>query len=443
MPELQSTKYVDFEITVLEEADEGYPVRVKSPAGDDKSLLQLDAEAQPFQDDLQRLREFDTDEQMLTHLGQTLYDALFQPPASSAWRSCRDGLEVNEELRIKLTIEPQELSTLPWEMMCDPDGYPLASIYSIVRYLPLPRPILPMEVEPPLRVLCVVSSPSDWEPLEVDSEKARIQDALQPLRDQGQVHLDFSDEARFSAIQSQLRRGGYHIFHYIGHGWFDPDKRRGHLVFEKPDGTGEEMDARRLKILFDRSSIRLAVLNACETARFSLEPLMGVAPALVRADIPAVIAMQFEVPDTSAITFSGMFYQTLAEGYPVDYCVSEARKTLIGEIGLDEVDWAIPSLWMRGDGVLFKLPESPEPLPPAPPPPPEEEAEEGEDTGTLKYMGEEALMDLLETHRTNLGILGRRSAAFGGEPPLHVLSQIRHAEQQIRLIQIELQRRNR
>jgi len=433
-----STRYVDFEITVLEKRDEGYPVRVKSPAGDDKSLLHLDVKAQTFQSDLQRLREFDTDEALLTRLGRTLYEALFQPPVASAWRSCRDGLEAGEELRIKLIIEPQELSTLPWELMCDPDSYPLASTYSIVRYLPLPSPIRPMKVELPLRILCVISGPSDWEQLDGDKEKARLEKALQPLRERGLVHLDFSREAHWSAIQDRLRRGGYHIFHYIGHGWFDPDERRGHLILENPDGTGDEVDARRLKVLFDRSSIRLAVLNGCETARFSLEPLMGVAPALVRADIPAVVAMQFEVPDTSAITFSSMFYQTLAEGHPVDYCVSEARKALIGEVGLSQVDWAIPSLWMRGDGVLFELP--------TPPPAAEEkELEEiedtGEDTGSLKYMDDEALKDLLETHRTNLGVLEQQAAMYGGMPPLPIIHQIRNSKEQIRLIQIELQRR--
>ncbi len=57
---------------------------------------------------------------------------------------------------------------------------------------------------------------------------------------------------------------------------------------------------------FRRYSANLVVLNACETAQGAWA---GLAPALVRADIPAVVAMQWPIEDRAAICFSRSFYR--------------------------------------------------------------------------------------------------------------------------------------
>ena len=56
-------------------------------------------------------------------------------------------------------------------------------------------------------------------------------------------------------------------------------------------------------MLRDHTSLRLAVLNACEAGRTDpVDPFGGVADTLVRRGIPAVIAMQFEVSDKAAMS---------------------------------------------------------------------------------------------------------------------------------------------
>ena len=45
----------------------------------------------------------------------------------------------------------------------------------------------------------------------------------------------------------------------------------------------------------------------------------------VREGIPAVIAMQFEVSERTAATLSREFYRSLADNYPVDAALAEAR----------------------------------------------------------------------------------------------------------------------
>ncbi|MCB0088393.1 MAG: SUMF1/EgtB/PvdO family nonheme iron enzyme, partial [Caldilineaceae bacterium] len=92
-------------------------------------------------------------------------------------------------------------------------------------------------------------------------------------------------------------------------------------------------------------------------ARTSREdPLSGVAQHLVQQGIPAVIAMQFEITDQAAITLSHEFYTALADGYPVDGALAEARKAIYA-MGND-IEWGTPVLYMRArDGVLFEVDE--------------------------------------------------------------------------------------
>jgi len=100
-------------------------------------------------------------------------------------------------------------------------------------------------------------------------------------------------------------------------------------------------------------SLRLVILNACEGARSARDdPFGGVAQALVRQGIPAVIAMQFEISDPAALTFSQSFYQAIADGLPVDLAMVEARRAIFAE-GY-EVEWATPVLYLRSpDGRIF------------------------------------------------------------------------------------------
>ena len=107
-------------------------------------------------------------------------------------------------------------------------------------------------------------------------------------------------------------------------------------------------------------SLRLVVLNACEGARSAGDdPLGGVAQALVRQGIPAVIAMQFEISDPAALVFSKSFYQALADGLPVDVAMVEARMAMFAEG--HEVEWATPVLYLRSpDGRVFTMGQIPD-----------------------------------------------------------------------------------
>jgi CHAT domain-containing protein len=77
----------------------------------------------------------------------------------------------------------------------------------------------------------------------------------------------------------------------------------------------------------------------------------GLGPGLIRAGVPAVVAMQLAVPDDAAITFARGFYSALAQGEPVPRAVAQGRRRLFRD-----KTWFIPTLYLRGnddEGRLF------------------------------------------------------------------------------------------
>lgn len=226
----------------------------------------------------------------------------------------------------------------------------------MVRYPDLPKPVQPLRVQAPLQIVMVVSSPSDYDQLDVARERELLEDALTDAIADGRVELTVMEKPTLSALQQTLRRQQVHILHYIGHGGFDRQTDQGVLLFEDDQGRGKRVGASSLgTILYDHDPLRLVVLNACEGARTGTDdPFAGVAPELARRGAPAVIAMQFEITDQAAITFGHEFYMALADGYPVDAATAAARKAIFARG--NGLEWATPVLYLRApDGMIFDL----------------------------------------------------------------------------------------
>lgn len=293
-------------------------------------------------------------------VGAPLFDALFTDDILVCLRANQASLDKNSGLRISLRLhDAPELSTLPWELLYDAKNerfLALSERTPINRYLPLPLPVEELATEAPLRILALLSSPVDHEPrLEVAEEWKRLQTALDPLVQRELVMLDRLDQATWPALQSHLRKSTVHILHFVGHGYYNPQAENGGLLFEDEEGFVQLVSTRKLThLLHNHPALRLVLLNACEGAATSVrDPFAGIAQALVQQGIPAVIAMQREIPDRLAIVFGETFFAAVADGYPIDTALTEARIALFGQ---DEVAWAIPALFMRSaDGHLFQF----------------------------------------------------------------------------------------
>jgi len=293
--------------------------------------------------------------------GTRLFDTVFASKIGECLRrSIDETRRQNEHLRVRLRLnDVPELALLPWEYLYDPDRdqfFVLLDQVSLMRYMEISEPEASLQVELPLRILVMVSKPRDANPLAVEQEWEQLQQALQTLVGQGKVVLEKLKSATSSELQRQLRRNAYHIFHFIGHGWFDEKEETSGLLLENEHGNGLPSTAEQLGVLLQgHKTLRLIFLNSCEGARsLSKAAFSGTAQHFVQKGLSAVVAMQFPVTDRVAIHIGQEFYRALSDGYPVDKALTEGRKAVY--VSKNNKEWVIPVLFMRSkDGQLFQI----------------------------------------------------------------------------------------
>ncbi len=376
--------YLDFDL-LIERTTAGYRARVlRSPVGETTGEFQAPLSNLELENFLlrmgrprRRVRRLESAETQATKtVGGQLFNAIFAGTVGSCFHDSLQaarGQGLGLRIRLRLTDAP-ELVDLPWEYLYQPAlnrFLALSKETPVVRFLETPERPRALAVTPPLKVLVMIASPSDHEPLDVGAEWARLRSALTDLEQRGLVTLEALEDASLPALQRRLRRGEYHIFHFIGHGGFDEAAQDGVLLLEDPTGRGRPVSGQNLgTLLNDHRSLRLAILNACEGARSSRsDPFAGTAQSLLQQGLPAVIAMQFEITDDAAVTFAHEFYAAIADGYPADAALAEARRAIFA--AGNELEWGTPVLYMRSaDGKIFDLADrsgpSPEPTPVAP-----------------------------------------------------------------------------
>jgi WD40 repeat protein len=267
--------------------------------------------------------------------------------------------ERDDDLRIVLRVSDPVLAGLPWEAMYDEGagGY-VCRRHQLVRHVGVPIPVAPLAVNPPLRVLGIVSSPRDLEPLDVDQEKEHLASALARLTADRLVELTWAPAATWADLQDMLLSGTWHVIHFVGHGDFDPDRNEGYIFLTGPSGRKDRVGGSRLIDLLRqaRPVPRLVVLNSCSGAETGgSDPYSGTAAALVRGGVTAVAAMQYAITDPAAVAFSRGFYGAVARGRGIDEAVSSGRVAILG-LSDKTLEWVTPVLYLRGqDSHLFTI----------------------------------------------------------------------------------------
>jgi len=300
-------------------------------------------------------------ERQARSFGEALFRLVFGGTIYTLYFSSRDRAQNADGLRVKLFLENAgAIASLPWEFLRDPgvDYIALSRSTPLVRHprrlVIRPRPAF----QPPLRVLVMVSSPKDMDPIDVQGEWHNLLAATETLRTRGLLELELLEDASLRTLQRTLRTREYHVFHYIGHSTFDTTTGQGVLALEDPYGEGSSFPVRGEDLareLSEENAIRLVVLNSCQSAvELVNDPFAGISSSLVARGIAAVVAMQFPISESAARAFSEEFYRVVAEGLPVDAAMSEARRAISNLVG--GIEWATPVLFMRAaDGMLFEL----------------------------------------------------------------------------------------
>jgi len=465
------TDYALFDIRIRGAGPERYDVDVQSALGGDASGVFLSPTGDPsFQQQIARLQALDTDEELLIEIGQRLFRELFQGGIKEVYTRSQGRLKPDQGLRLRFTIDPAQtaLASLPWEFLYDPDQGPMVLLDApIVRYLA--QQAAPPVLESPLPLKVLLTGAVTPPQADVEREISEVRAALQELEQSGHVAIRVEEHLTRTKLQRLLREG-FQIWHFAGHGGLSRDKRSSALVFEDTSGDADTVSANELGILLNRSGLQLILLDACNSGELTTAPYRSIAPALIRAQVGAVVAMQFKVPTEATRPFAGEFYRALAEGFPIDACVTEGRKAVMAATGLYNPDWGIPVVYTRApDGRLF--------APPAAPAKPSAPAEQGSGINvsfgdrstvtaspvTIQGVGNTTVSDntfgssgqdtrpnqrieriaelkeLIDTKKRVLHKLEMQAATYGISTPPHISIEIENNEREIAKLKRELQ----
>jgi hypothetical protein len=299
-------------------------------------------------------------------LGEALSSVLL-PPAIFNVISDRINIAAvqKEGLRIRLIFSGAELNNLPWEFLLfnraggegkASDFLCLMPNVSLVRHPASTLPEWSVEATAPVKVMIAASSPTRWPKLKVSDEVELIEKALDK---NSQVSFTTVEHAKRTGMPDRTHQA--HIFHFAGHGKFErrqastPGAYEGtsSLILEDEYGDEDELDADILALQLREAGVRVAVLGACQTAqRDDVNSWSSVAESLLKAELGAVVGMQFPVRDDSATAFAEHFYGALALGLSIDEAVSAGR---VAVAALEDArGWANPALYLRTDnGVIF------------------------------------------------------------------------------------------
>jgi tetratricopeptide (TPR) repeat protein len=307
------------------------------------------------------------DDELLVTCGQRLYGYLFGD-GTDLQNFFRFNDAYRRQARLTLCLHPDAaaLYRLPWEYLHDGDQFLCLSGRLLVNRLPEGLGELsPPETAPPLRILVVIAGPEDQAELNVERELAVITDALDDAQREGLVTLEVLDYATLPALQDTLSRGDYHVLHYTGHGAYDEAAGQGHLCFENEVGETAPVSADDLRpLLIGERDLRLVVLSACQSAQTGgLDAFGGVATGLLQADLPAVLAMQFSILDSSAIDLARVLYTELARGRTPAQALQRVRLAMRNldkqrESQYRRFDWGVPALYLRAQGMRLVDPDA-------------------------------------------------------------------------------------
>jgi hypothetical protein len=309
-------------------------------------------------------------------LGEHLYKIVFADDVGTGFiKSYDQAQKVGQPLRVMLSFaeDESELAALPWEFLYlnRKGGRPfyLATETQLVlnRVLPGSRRAMPVAA-PPLRVLFIMSVPKrvpktdDPEQLENMRHRQEILGSIHALRE-GHPRLEVTivEEWNIDRVEAELKSDP-HVVHIIGHARPSQDSkgRRGEIELPDIDGILQWNNPETVVALLTHGKSaeqhpRLVILHLCETKPIDFEASFErLAPDLIKAGIPAVLAMQYPMSASAFRRFTATFYERLAAGDEIDQIVQSTRYTIYSRLN-DNRLIGTPVLYMQSlDGRLVR-----------------------------------------------------------------------------------------
>lgn len=320
-----------------------------------------------------RARESIQSTELLKLTGQDLFSALFRRhDAITEAYTVAKTLVTDRRLAIRLR-GPREFIGIPFELLHDGEGRPLALRHPIARMVTRQlcrrRPIGPLfftqtraSGQRPRALLVAADVAGELTvdrssyllpPLSAVDEEVRK--VASRLEERGwEVTAVASHEARLSLIQRQLESGGFHLFHFAGHGVYVPyAPMRSCLILRAAEGdTPAMLPAEWLHQVVRESDLRLAFLSCCQGAasgsvgHLGSNDFLGIIDALVTAGVPAAIGYRWPISDAGARAVALTFYDKIHQLDTLDEALLIARQEIRQQF--DDETWAAPIMVLQG-----------------------------------------------------------------------------------------------
>jgi hypothetical protein len=296
-----------------------------------------------------------SDEEMVM-FGRDLFETLFQGDVRRLYDEAR-ARQNNRKLDIVLTSMIPWLAEKPWEFAYDESRRSFLATEEIhmVRNVvtAMPASVIPPK-SGPLRILVAAAQPVGLVPLSVEQEVDVIRRGFEPLIEAGLVEVEVMARATPGMIHGRLSTGEFTVVHFIGHGMFDEASQKGVLYFEDDHGGESMLGERSAREVFCKRGVKLVFLNSCQSGSGSRSDLnVGIAQALVSHGLPALVANQYSVLDSSATSFAQHFYWALAQGMSIGQAACEARIAVNYSIRGEIIDWAVPVVYTRDPNMVL------------------------------------------------------------------------------------------
>jgi len=225
-------------------------------------------------------------------------------------RQLRMQLAPDDEIRVIIQTEDNQLRKLPWHIWRFFRDYPQAEVG-----------LSPIEFEPGIKVkktatnVRILAILGDRTGIDVDADR----NLLSSLPEDAETV--FLVEPKRPELDEQLwDKQGWDILFFAGHS-YSTDGETGHIYINSTDSLTITQLRNALKKAIERG-LQLAIFNSCDG--------LGLAQQLDDLHIPQIIVMRLPVPDRVAQEFLKHFLREFADGQSFYLAVRYAREKLQG-----------------------------------------------------------------------------------------------------------------
>jgi len=249
----------------------------------------------------------------LAELGREMRAFCLPGSSGEALAEVLDGCQIGTTVQVSIETDGPHLLGLPFEALRLPDDRLLATQPSCVM-LRQPSDVTVPGQEPlagPLKILIAVGAPdedkTDSPVLDHERELQSILDAVESLNRLENAEVRILEVGHPEQIAKAIESDAYHVLHLSCHG------SPGNLELETEDGDSVKVTAEDLigPLKATGRPVPMMFLNSCHGA-VGAGQTGSLAEELLRAGVPAVLAMQKAVTDDYATRLARSFYENLA-----------------------------------------------------------------------------------------------------------------------------------